>query len=287
MTSHRRNLVSRNEAIASFLSILTASSKPEIFVPSTLLFPKAIAMLTLQKLLRLRNTFHLLGASSIVLVRFLTPALALAQTSGTVLSVGDGDTIRVNNASGENITIRLACIDASELKQAPHGEQARQRLQQIIPVGTSVSLKLQTTDRYGRTVAEVFKDTLNVNLAMVQEGRAVAYRQYLGQCDAARYLALEDRARQRRLAFWSQENPIMPWDFRKGVRAKVQPKPTLSVPKAATPSRSGCDRSYPDVCIPAAPPDLNCGDISYRRFRVVGSDPHRFDGNRDGVGCES
>ncbi|WP_233501601.1 thermonuclease family protein, partial [Acaryochloris thomasi] len=184
------------------------------------------------------------------LLGILLPSSAIAQTSGTVVSVGDGDTIRVRNPSGETKTIRLACIDSAELKQAPHGEQARQRLQQIIPVGTSVSLKPQTTDRYGRTVAEVFKGTLNVNLALVQEGRAVAYRQYLGQCDAARYLAVEDSARQRRLAFWSQVDPIMPWDFRKGIRAKVQPKPTLSVPKTATPSRSGCDRSYPDVCIP-------------------------------------
>jgi micrococcal nuclease len=48
-----------------------------------------------------------------------------------------------------------------------------------------------------------------------------------------------------------------------------------------------CDSSYPDVCIPSGPPDLDCGDISFRRFRVVSPDPHGFDGNADGVGCES
>ena len=233
------------------------------------------------------NLTRCLIASGILLLGTLVPITVLANTSGTVSSVGDGDTIRVTDATGETQTIRLSCIDASELKQAPHGEQARQRLQQIIPVGTRVNLKPQTTDRYGRTVAEVFKGTLNVNLAMVQEGRAVAYRKYLSQCDAARYLAAEDSARQRRLAFWSQESPVMPWDFRKGVRANVQPKPTFAEPEASTSSQSGCDRSYPDVCIPSAPPDLDCGDISYRRFRVEGADPHRFDGDRDGVGCES
>jgi micrococcal nuclease len=31
---------------------------------------------------------------------------------------------------------------------------------------------------------------------------------------------------------------------------------------------------------------LDCGDISTRNFKVVGSDPHRFDGNNDGIGCE-
>ncbi len=50
---------------------------------------------------------------------------------------------------------------------------------------------------------------------------------------------------------------------------------------------SGCDPSYPTVCIPSPPPDLDCGEIAFRRFEVIGSDPHRFDGDRDGVGCES
>jgi len=48
-----------------------------------------------------------------------------------------------------------------------------------------------------------------------------------------------------------------------------------------------CDPSYPDVCIPVYPPDLDCGEIQYANFRVVGSDPHGFDGDKDGIGCES
>lgn len=47
-----------------------------------------------------------------------------------------------------------------------------------------------------------------------------------------------------------------------------------------------CDPSYPDVCIASPPPDLNCDDVPYYNIRVVGSDPHGFDGNNDGVGCE-
>jgi micrococcal nuclease len=41
------------------------------------------------------------------------------------------------------------------------------------------------------------------------------------------------------------------------------------------------------VCIPPAPPDLDCGEISFRRFQVLPPDPHGFDGDNDGVGCES
>ena len=55
----------------------------------------------------------------------------------------------------------------------------------------------------------------------------------------------------------------------------------------AQPARGGCDPSYPTVCIPPPPPDLDCGDISYRRFEVRQPDPHRFDADHDGIGCES
>jgi hypothetical protein len=48
-----------------------------------------------------------------------------------------------------------------------------------------------------------------------------------------------------------------------------------------------CDPSYPGVCIPPPPPNLNCDDISFRNFKVKGSDPHGFDRDKDGIGCES
>jgi hypothetical protein len=56
--------------------------------------------------------------------------------------------------------------------------------------------------------------------------------------------------------------------------------------QAVAPVVSNCDPSYPTICIPVGIGDLDCGEIPYRRFTVVGSDPHRFDGDNDGVGCE-
>ena len=47
-----------------------------------------------------------------------------------------------------------------------------------------------------------------------------------------------------------------------------------------------CDPSYVGVCIPPPPPDLDCGNVPHRGFRVVGADPHRFDRDHDGIGCE-
>jgi len=52
-------------------------------------------------------------------------------------------------------------------------------------------------------------------------------------------------------------------------------------------STTSCDESYPDVCIPPYPPDLDCGEIGYSNFKVVGDDQHGFDGDNDGIGCES
>jgi hypothetical protein len=61
-----------------------------------------------------------------------------------------------------------------------------------------------------------------------------------------------------------------------------RPRPTTTRPPA-----QNCDPSYPDFCIPPPPPDLNCPDIGATDFTVRAPDPHRFDADNDGVGCES
>lgn len=47
-----------------------------------------------------------------------------------------------------------------------------------------------------------------------------------------------------------------------------------------------CDPSYPDLCIPPPPPDLDCRDIGRHDFAVLPPDPHHLDRDRDGAGCE-
>lgn len=56
--------------------------------------------------------------------------------------------------------------------------------------------------------------------------------------------------------------------------------------RSAQASAGNCDPSYPTVCIPRTSRDLDCPDIGFRRFQVVGADPHNFDGDFDGIGCE-
>jgi hypothetical protein len=55
---------------------------------------------------------------------------------------------------------------------------------------------------------------------------------------------------------------------------------------AASEHDDECDPSYPNVCIEPPPPDLDCADVPYSSFRVVGADPHHFDADHDGIGCE-
>lgn len=56
-----------------------------------------------------------------------------------------------------------------------------------------------------------------------------------------------------------------------------------------TPSPNGnCSPAYPDFCIPPPPPDLDCADVApHHNFTVLPPDPHGFDGDHDGVGCEA
>ncbi len=224
--------------------------------------------------------FRLIGVAALLLAQMSLPVFANNLTA-TVVSVGDGDTIRVRTGN-KTVTVRLACIDAPEMKQNPWGQQSSARLKQLLPVGQAITLRSVETDKYKRLVAEVFVGNRSVNVSMVQEGQAVVYRQYLKGCPQSKDSLLqgENTAKQQRLAFWSQANPVMPWDFRHRATQK-----TTSVPTQGQ-QQNNCDPSYPDFCIPKNSPDLDCPDVTQRGFRVLQPDPHRFDRDGDGIGCE-
>ncbi len=223
-------------------------------------------------------------AALTALVLVLTGVPAFAQTTATVISTGDGDTLRVKT-QGKVVTIRMACIDAPETGQRPWGQQSAAKLKQLLPPGKAVQIRSIERDRYGRTVAELYLGKQSVNLQMVKEGQAVVYRQYLSGCAATQnqFLQAESQAKQKKLGFWNQSKPVMPWDFRR-VGASASNQPSSSKPASAP--QQNCSGAYPGVCIPPGPPDLNCPDISYRNFKVLPPDPHGFDRDSDGVGCE-
>ena len=67
------------------------------------------------------------------------------------------------------------------------------------------------------------------------------------------------------------------------------PTPAPATPPASEPTlppQADCDPSYPDFCIEPPPPILGCGEIFFINFTVLPPDPHGFDEDNDGFGCE-
>ena len=117
----------------------------------------------------------------LVLVLVLAPP-ALAQTTITIDRCYDGDTC--TSTDGEKI--RLACIDTPELrgKRADPipAKAARDYLNDLV-AGEEVSIRRITKDRYGRTVAELSKDGVNIQELLVSKGFARLYERYADQCE--------------------------------------------------------------------------------------------------------
>jgi endonuclease YncB( thermonuclease family) len=120
--------------------------------------------------------------------RLLIPFLALAlyppahaMNSVVIASCYDGDTC--TTTAGERI--RLACIDTPELRgkraDPSPAKAARDSLRSIV-VGHTVGIRRITTDRYGRTVAELSVDGANVQQQLVASGHADIYWKYAHQC---------------------------------------------------------------------------------------------------------
>jgi hypothetical protein len=61
---------------------------------------------------------------------------------------------------------------------------------------------------------------------------------------------------------------------------------TTSTTSTTRPSNGVCDPSYPTLCLPSPPPDLDCDQIEATNFPVIGLDPHGLDADSDGIGCE-
>jgi len=60
-----------------------------------------------------------------------------------------------------------------------------------------------------------------------------------------------------------------------------EPEPVVEEPADS----GGCDPNY-SGCVPLVSYDLNCPDIGFS-VQVIGGDPHGFDRDNDGYGCES
>ena len=138
---------------------------------------------------------------------FILPLALQARTADCfVVGISDGDTFTCLTANLKPIKVRLAEIDAPE-KAQPFGKKSRQMLASFIHK-RHVTLDIQGYDRYQRTLATVYdKQGQNINLIMVQQGMAWAYRQYLHN---VAYLQAEQTARENRLGLWRDRSPVEP-----------------------------------------------------------------------------
>jgi endonuclease YncB( thermonuclease family) len=136
-------------------------------------------------------------------------------------SVHDGDTIRVK-CQGAQLKIRFACIDAPELAQ-PMGQESRDYLRSLLSEsGDKVKIQPITTDRYGRTVAQLWI-TRSIGESLLQSemastGMAYPYERYSSNCpDWEAVTSAASRAQSERVGVYSQDLE-KPWDYRASKR---------------------------------------------------------------------
>lgn len=132
------------------------------------------------------------------------------EITGTVVSVHDGDTIRVLTSEKRQIKVRLFEIDAPEMNQS-FGKKSKNKLSDLIFKKT-VKVVFTEKDQFGRTLGTVFLDSLNINEEMIRTGFVWVYKRYSKKKNLK---DLQDEAKKNKLGLWSEPNPTPPWEFRK------------------------------------------------------------------------
>ena len=198
-----------------------------------------------------------------------------------VTDVVDGDTIKAR-FRGRVITVRLIGVDAPEVV-GPNNSiecfalQASLHATEILD-GRRVRLELDVDelDRYDRTLAYVWLGDRLFNEQPVSGGFAIAGTYPPNVSYDERLRSAQREARNHNRGLWGQCDP-----------GPVEAPGLVGGTGGGTGGGGGnCDASYPGVCIAPYPPDLDCASVPYTNFAVTGSDPHGFDGDGDGRGCE-
>ena len=152
---------------------------------------------------------------------FLTALFALVQFASAdlipaqVVRIVDGDTIICSTASLPSVRVRLANIDAPEIKQRG-GPEAKAVLSGMI-LDKPVILDAFPIDKFGRTVAVVLSNSADINQLMIQNGNAWVLARYFRASETrslSAYLQTEFNARTLRRGLWNDPSPVAPWDYR-------------------------------------------------------------------------
>ena len=189
--------------------------------------------------------------------------------------------------------MRLLEIDTPETVHpsepvACYGPAASNALARVARPGSTVWVLAdqERFDPYGRLLLYMWsthdgKPTF-VNYRLVRMGfaKAVLYEPNDRYIDLMR--RAEAQARAAEVGLWG----ACPY-FGAPLDQPAPPTTQQPITPTAPPGGGDCDPSYPGVCIPPPPPDLDCDDVAYTGFTVTGADPHGFDGEGDGVACAS
>lgn len=224
-----------------------------------------------------------------------------------VVHVVDGDTIDVE-IDGIVYPVRYIGMDTPE-RGAVYFAESTQANADMVEGQTVVLVKdISETDRYNRLLRYVYLlDGTFVNAELVRLGFAqpATYPPDIAHQDE--FVQLQQEARTSSAGLWGLPTntpiPLPTWTPAPPTavpqptsppaaptavpQPTSEPLPPTSEPPPPPPPEQNCSPYYPGVCIPPYPPDLNCGDISFRRFQVLQPDPHGFDRDKDGIGCES
>jgi micrococcal nuclease len=145
----------------------------------------------------------------LILAILATPLLLAGTFTGKCVGVTDGDTISVMHA-GKAVKIRLDGIDCPERGQ-DFGTRARQFTSAMV-FGKQVEVLERDTDKYGRTVARVIVDGMDVSVELVRAGLAWHYKQYSKDPVLAK---AEVEARGAKRGLWAMPGAVPPWEWRK------------------------------------------------------------------------
>jgi endonuclease YncB( thermonuclease family) len=213
-----------------------------------------------------------------------------------IIDVIDGDTIKVRPLEAARrpaYTVRLIGIDAPETRRSGSPVECGGREATHLALDLSFSRPRDTDDdglldRPGGRGRRVLLATDPTQGLFDRFDRLLAYAKLRGGPDLA---TTQLRRGWAKVYVFRRRFERHPSFVRAQGAARRQDRGVWGNCGESPPVRdrpqSGCDPSYPSVCIPPPPPDRDCSQVSETNFAVVGSDPHGFDGDGDGVGCES
>lgn len=143
---------------------------------------------------------------SIVII--VAAILCMPCYASKVIGVLDGDTLEVLE-NGVPLRIRLANIDAPERSQA-FGQASKKSLSELC-YGKNAVFVAQKIDRYGRTLAVVMCNGVEVNRAQIERGLAWVYTSYNKD---VRLPVLQEAAKAKHIGLWHDAVPTAPWNYR-------------------------------------------------------------------------